>query len=506
MTDSEPRASQSSSLPPLPAYPAEDAPAEGASTSATGISSDAVQPQDPDGAPELHRRVSARSGAREQHPPVLTTYSLPDEYANLNELAAPSPIEHNAYRVRSLEDGGEAQRARARQQAGEGRAPAQGIPRQNFDVIDEPVQESSGSRFATQLYTHSYLILFSMLGTWARLGITQLTRYPGAPVTFPAAWANFAGCLMMGFLAEDQMVFRQGYGPRANIQDATNAVNAGENDHTRDGHIGPETSPTTWKTRQEIKKTIPLYIGLATGFCGSFTSFSSLIRDVFLAMSNDIPSPDVGYPPMTRSGGESFMALLAVLVTSISLSIVGLFLGSHLATELERVTPTLPYKFTRKVLDRAMVVVGLGGWIVILFLSLFPPHPAWRGTPLLDLVFSPLGCLARFYLSILLNGRVSGFPLGTFTANVLGTTLLGMFWDLTHLDDKGLAGCQVLTSLQDGFCGPLTTVSTWVLELTTLKRANAYIYGGASVLMSFIMLVIIMGSLRWSQGFELATC
>ena len=42
---------------------------------------------------------------------------------------------------------------------------------------------------------------------------------------------------------------------------------------------------------------------------------------------------------------------------------------------------------------------------------------------------------------MLLNGKITGFPLGTFTANILGTTLLRMFWDLTNLLYKSLAGC-----------------------------------------------------------------
>lgn len=509
MAEPEGRFSESSSLPPLPEYPADSSPVAGRSTSTNGIASHNAAVQHQQSSPsarsaELHRRASTRSRRSRESPSVQTNFNLPDEYGGLSELAAPSPVMGHelAHRVPSLEDAGEAERERARaRHPEEGRLPAHGIPTQRFEVEEEPPAESRGSRFATQLYTHAYLILFAMLGTWARLGMTRLVRYPGAPVTSSILWSNFAGSLFMGFLAEDQMLFRQGYGPRANSADSTNVVNAGENDQD-----GPQESPTTRKTRQDIKKSTPLYIGLATGFCGSFTSFSSLIRDAFLAMSNDLPSPDIGYPPLSRHGGESFMALLAVIITNISVPLSGLFLGSHLAIELERVTPTLPSWFTRKVLDRVMAVLGLGGWIAILFLSLFPPSTNWRGTPLLDLVFSPLGCLARFYLSILLNGKITGFPLGTFTANVLGTTLLGMFWDLTHLPDKGLAGCQVLTSLQDGFCGPLTTVSTLVLELSTLRRTHAYIYGAASVVVSLCMLIIIMGSLRWSQGFILAVC
>lgn len=37
------------------------------------------------------------------------------------------------------------------------------------------------------------------------------------------------------------------------------------------------------------KKTVPLYIGRTTGFCGSLTFLSTFIRDVFLALANDPP-------------------------------------------------------------------------------------------------------------------------------------------------------------------------------------------------------------------------
>lgn len=44
-----------------------------------------------------------------------------------------------------------------------------------------------------------------------------------------------------------------------------------------------------------------------------------------------------------------------------------------------------------------------------------------------------------------------------------------------------LIGCQVLQGVQHGFCGCLTTVSTWVVELHSLRRKHAYFYGTASV-------------------------
>ena len=74
----------------------------------------------------------------------------------------------------------------------------------------------------------------------------------------------------MGFLNEDRELFR--------------------------GHAilpsRPEDSDTSWKPEEKkMKKMLPLYIGLTTGFCGCLTSFSTFLRDVFLAVSNELLSP-----------------------------------------------------------------------------------------------------------------------------------------------------------------------------------------------------------------------
>jgi fluoride exporter len=277
------------------------------------------------------------------------------------------------------------------------------------------------------------------------------------------------------------------------------------------------------KAHVAMKKTIPLYIGLATGFCGCFTSFSSFIRDVYLALSNDLPSPlnhPEDYSPVrastastvSRNGGYSFMALLAVIITTITVCASGLRIGAHIAIALEPYIPSIPFAITRKVLDRVAVVLAWGCWIGAIILAVLPPDrndgvpDVWRGRALFALVFAPLGCLGRFYASIYLNGRIASFPLGTFAVNVLGTAILGMCYDLQHVPLGGVVGCQVLQGIQDGFCGCLTTVSTWVAELSALRRRNAYKYGVTSVVVSLCFLVVIMGSMQWTRGFGGMVC
>ncbi|KAJ5650318.1 uncharacterized protein N7484_004041 [Penicillium longicatenatum] len=359
------------------------------------------------------------------------------------------------------------------------------------------------SKHATHLYTISHLIFFSIIGTLARLGLQALTFYTGAPVVTGVLWANVSGSLIMGFLVEDSNIFREEWG---------SPLISPKDEHEAQEHI---------KKHKAAKKTIPMYIGLTTGFCGCCTSFSSFIRDIFLALANALPDPSLppGASIASRNGGYSFMALVAVLLITVSLSLSALIFGAHLALALDRVTPTIPFALTRRVLDPVMVVLGWGCWLGAVFLAIWPPdrHNAgpeeWRGRAVFAIVFAPLGCLLRFYVSLQLNSRLPAFPLGTFAVNIFGTVVEGVCYDLQHVSGLGaivpaaLTGCQVLQGVMDGFCGATTTVSTWVVELNGLtKRRYAYFYGVISVAVGLGVMVVITGSLLWTRGFDDPVC
>ncbi|KAF2627292.1 hypothetical protein BU25DRAFT_393125 [Macroventuria anomochaeta] len=368
------------------------------------------------------------------------------------------------------------------------------------------------SKLLTELYTVSFLIFFAIWGSLARLGLQALTFYPGAPVLFSELWANVAGTFIMGFLSEDMRLFREEWGGSAG-----GASMAQPEDRPAEGHQNLEKQRTRdKKSHGKVKKTIPIYVGLTTGFCGSFTSFSSFVRDVFLGMSNDLAAPM--YHPTSspsalvhRDAGYSVMALLGVVFITVALCFCSLRVGAHLAVYMDPVTPTLPFRFTRRVLDPLFVVLGIGSWIGAVAMVALPPHNAWRGQALFACVFAPVGCLMRYYVSLLLNAKIPSFPLGTFVCNMFGTTVLGMSYDLQRVAIGGVAGgsvvgCQVLQGIEDGFCGALTTVSTWMLELDTLRRGHAYVYGTSSVVVGLSIMTVIMGSVRWSIGWEAVAC
>ncbi|POR34278.1 Membrane protein [Tolypocladium paradoxum] len=431
-------------------------------------------------------------------------YTVPDEWTNLDELATKSPVENvtdaRIYRHRSLEETRSREQAYRRDE--QRRASLTQRPATGPAEAEEEPKVARVSKLLTEVYTLSYLVFFSLLGALARIGLAALTQYPDAPVIFSTVWANFGGSLVLGYLAEDRMLFRHEWGtPTYDRQ----LARAKRNDEETGSGSGVDLAAAK-RSHAATKKTIPLYIGLATGFCGSFTSFSAFVRDVFLALSNDLVAPGFGPTAVGRNGGYSFMAMLAVIITTASLSLSGLFLGAHLAIASERFTPSIPYPITRKIMDPLAIFLGWGCWLGAVLLSIFPPRDNWRGRAAFSLVFAPLGCLLRFYLAVHLNGKVASFPLGTFAANVLGTAVLGMAWDIANVPVGGIVGCQVLQGVEDGFCGCLTTVSTWVAELSSLRRRSSYIYGTASVVVSLALMVAIMGGLRWTHGFDALNC
>ncbi|RAL68460.1 hypothetical protein DID88_007188 [Monilinia fructigena] len=459
-------------------------------------------------------------------------YDIPDDYAHLDELATSSPVENpreaRLYQHRSLEQ------AKSAEQDYEQDRRRRECSRRDSIVREDKLPEEETkdadtkkvSKLATQLYTISYLILFSFFGTLARLGLQAITFYPGAPIIFSELWANVGGSLFMGFLSEDRMLFKEEWGIATYHQKIQKWKAKVKDEENGSGSLPAEQIPdlqAAKKAHSAVKKTIPLYIGLATGFCGSFTSFSSFIRDTFLALSNNLPSPlnhSQDYSPVmasttstvSRNGGYSFMATLAVIITTVSLCLAALFFGAHLAIFLEPYIPSLSFQKSRKYLDPFAVVLAWGCWLGAIFLAIFPPDgndalpEIWRGRAVFSLVFSPMGCLGRFYASIYLNGKLSSFPLGTFAVNMFGTAILGMAYDLQHVPLGGVIGCQVLQGVEDGFCGCLTTISTWAVELSSLKRSHAYRYGLASVLGGLALMIIIMGSYRWSHGFDGLVC
>ncbi|MEN7549251.1 fluoride efflux transporter CrcB [Rapidithrix thailandica] len=100
-----------------------------------------------------------------------------------------------------------------------------------------------------------------------------------------------------------------------------------------------------------------------------------------------------------------------------------------------------------------------------------------------------LGSMFRYLVSKLINEQfVWGFPLGTFTVNVLGCFFIGLI--LASLEKYESLEAEWGLMLATGFCGGFTTFSTFALENNTLLQQKAYGLFVAYVLASLILGVV----------------
>ena len=135
-------------------------------------------------------------------------------------------------------------------------------------------------------------------------------------------------------------------------------------------------------------------------------------------------------------------------------------------------------------------------WLATILISVYVPK--WRGIVSFALVMSPIGVWLRFHLARA-NLRYDSFPLGTFLANTIGTALLGMFLALQYTPGRSLLQCQMIQGLDDGFCGTLTTVSTFIVELKKLERKHGYRYAIVSWIAGQVLMLAILGSVDFAR-------
>ena len=141
------------------------------------------------------------------------------------------------------------------------------------------------------------------------------------------------------------------------------------------------------------------------------------------------------------------------------------------------------------------------------FAAFFLLSPDYRGVVTASLLFSFPGVVTRHILGSLLNSRIPSFPIGTFSSNILATVISAISFVLQNVGPIKCHSTPVamLQGVVDGYTGCLSTVSTFAAEIHVMSRRHAWRYAIVSCLTAQVVLVLVIGSAKWSGAFQTVT-
>ncbi|KAJ2824606.1 hypothetical protein IWW50_003254 [Coemansia erecta] len=310
------------------------------------------------------------------------------------------------------------------------------------------------------------LVLFSMLGVLVRIYLTRLFTYHGTPI-YALIWTQMLGCLVMGVATRTKGVL--------------------------------------------LRLSPALNLGVTTGLCGSITTFSSWQLLVFTQFFNTARDG--------HSHFRNFLGGMSVLVTTLACSVGALRMGQMLGDEARLLCGVYLRHRGDTIfrVDTGMLgggppaegrgwrewrttdhILSVAGTVGVCAACVVVGLATRTRSVSIALLFGPVGTMVRWRLAALNTKHIRcafGLPLGTFTANVVGSLVLA----IVHILQTGVvvrpsqASCYVLQAVADGFCGCLTTISTFVAEIHVLSSRRSIIYAVLSVVVTQAFFILIPG-------------
>ena len=294
------------------------------------------------------------------------------------------------------------------------------------------------------------LSVASYAGVLARIYLAELARWNGLPL-FPSFYAEVVGTAIMGVTISHKKLLERGHKA--------------------------------------------LYQAIATGLCGSITTFSSWNSEAASALLQlDRRVPD---------HAARIIGWATILLLGFGMPFAALCFGKHLSLlspwSNGRAGDEQPHEagiFCHTIADTAIV----GVWVCSTILIILLPFHFNQFHLLFSFVLASAGAYTRWHLAPL-NSLISNFKLGTMVANVLGSWILGATAVmLKHFEgDISDLSEAALTGVATGFCGCLTTVSTFAVELTLLTTRGSYFYGLSSIILAQVGLIVIQGGYEWTK-------
>lgn len=336
------------------------------------------------------------------------------------------------------------------------------VKEKNGDLSDELNKKNSSSKIL-QLVDHIVISLALAIGTYigviSRVLLSQLSQWDGLQ-HFPSIWAQIVGTTLMGFLI---------------------------------GH-------KDWmQTNHKV-----LYTSLTTGLCGSLTTFSSWNAEASMVL---LQVNESSLSPLSFANhSEGAVGFLTVLLLGVGMPIASLVFGRNIAlclpkpSQLKCTSASLKKLTNQKLLQ---LVFTLALYILVTSSIMSGCILTSNYYLLFSLLLGCGGTYIRWNLSLLDGFLKNGFPFGTFLANSIGSmilagTLVTMAYVAMETSTSVLVG-DVLSGIITGFCGSLTTVSTFASQLVKVPFPLALLYTIVSVGVAQVMFTAILGIYSWTK-------
>ncbi|XP_020095039.1 fluoride export protein 1-like [Ananas comosus] len=255
-----------------------------------------------------------------------------------------------------------------------------------------------------------------------------------------------------------------------------------------------------------------LVVGLTTGYLGSLTTFSGWNQKMLDLSANGhwlfaFAGVILGMFIVNESitiGVESAEALRKWLLQQFNKSL------TNFKSKLEQ------WRVEMRIQNIAVIILLFLAMLAIWFLfgalailklhSLADETVLWWGCTV-----GPPGVWVRWYLARL-NGQGLGekryfkwLPIGTLCANVLAASLMAVLAILNKLVNKRRYSI-LISGVQLGFLGCLSTVSTFVAEVYTMRqsgnKARAFFYTALTFLLSFALGTLIYSVPVWAKHYN----
>ena len=305
-----------------------------------------------------------------------------------------------------------------------------------------------GSLFEHLVYFCS-LAVASYVGVMSRIFLSELARWNGVPY-FPSLYPQLVGTAIMGFIVSHKTLLSPSF----------------------------------------------LYTAIATGLCGSITTFSSWNLE---AVSTLLQIRQ--FPPNNES---RVVGWATTLLLGMGMSSAALVLGQHIAA----LSPWADMKQQKKEVGKESFLckyrcaegcVFVFLWVVLTVIVVVLPYMLGKTDLVFSGVLASLGTYLRWHLSPL-NSAFKHFKLGTFLVNVVGGWMLAGIVSLRAVyTEEGDLLHNLLTGMATGWCGCLTTVSTFAVELSSLPLGASYIYACTSIVLAQVGIILVRGTLQWTS-------